>query len=119
MYDRFLAFITPFCQNHPGLPVNGEYYDLPDETVYTTSSMQLPAKGRIEVNTIAPGAPADFEWEYELTIKDKVDDHFVHMIIRHDKSVVETYGKTIIDVTEDRAAEILKLLKDLQSSATD
>lgn len=116
MNQQLAAFAAKFCRDHPGEPVDGTYYDLPDTVVYTTSTLKLPERSRIEINTITANTPPSFEWQHEITIKDKPTGTFVHVLLRRDGSVVETYGKTILPVDENRGAEILALLEGLAYS---
>lgn len=113
MYEEMTTFINDFCESHDTVDVDGEYYDAPGVTVYKTSSMQLPEKGRIEVNTLSDAAPAMFEWAHEVTIKDKQSSTFIHFLVRPDKSLVETYGKTVLPIDQERGSEILSHLRRL------
>ena len=109
-YQRFRRFAETFSQSRPNTKVSGDYYDLPGVTVYHSATQKLPDGGRIEVNRITPEAPPTFAWETEITINDKPTGRFVHLILQRDHSVTETYGKTILPVDSDRAAEIFTLL---------
>ncbi len=111
--NLLLNFARDFSANRPSTAVTGEYYDLPGEIVYTTASHALPGKGRVEVNTISTTAPADFEWQHEITINDKADKRFIHLIIRRDQTAAETYGKTVLPITTGREQEIIQLLEQL------
>lgn len=115
MYDRLLSFVTEFCAVNSGNPIDGEYYDAPGRIVYTTYSRTLPERGRLEVNALAPKAPDSFEWDYEITIKDRLNDEFIHVLLRRDGSLVETYGKTVLEVDEPRGKEILSHLERLSA----
>jgi hypothetical protein len=112
-YQFFSAFATEFCTRFPAVAVDGSYYDLPGITVYHTHTQALPEKGRLEINLTTPEATDEFEWTVELTLKDKRTERFIHLILRCDGSVVETYGKTVIPLTPARSAEIQTLLRQL------
>jgi hypothetical protein len=115
IYQRFTAFAAQFRADHPGTAVDGDYYDLPGTTVYHTATHPLPAKGRLEVNTVTPAAADHFEWASEITLNDKVSGQFIHLIARRAGDVVETYGKTILPIDAARADEILTALEQAQS----
>jgi hypothetical protein len=116
MYDQFLTFVQAFSASHTATPIDGEYYDKPGVMVYTQVLQKLPDRGRIEVNTLTPDAPSTFEWQYELTINQPLNEIYIHLLLRADKSLVETYGKTVNEVDDDRAQEILNILSELTSN---
>jgi hypothetical protein len=105
-YDYFSDFTAHFIRQFPPVAVDGAYYDLPDTTVYHTHTRPLAAKGRLEVNVVTPEAADAFEWTTEITLNDKATGRFIHLIIRRDGSVVETYGKTVIELTPARSTEL-------------
>ena len=113
MHEKLSSFVEAFMTAHPTVDVDGEYYELPGTVVYSTATKTLPNKGRIEVNAIGNTTPADFEWRAEITIKDKEADMFIHMLLRRDDSIVETYGKTVTPVDEARFNEIYSILNRL------
>ncbi len=109
-----IQFAEQFSDTHPAIEVTGEYYDLPGQTVYFCSTHQLGKKGgRIEVNSTIQDTPADFEWKHEITVNDKQQGRFIHLIVRRDNSLVETYGKTILPVNQERATEIMGIIHEL------
>lgn len=114
-YDYFSRFAAEFAAVFPPAPVDGDYYDLPGTTVYHTHTRKLTAKGRLEVNVVTPEAAEAFEWTTEITLNDKADGRFIHLIIRRDGSVVETYGKTVIELTPGRSTEIRSILEQLEA----
>ncbi len=61
---------------------------------------------RFEINVTTPEARPTFEWLAEITIDDKSTKRYEHYLIR-ETDIVETYGKTILEVGETKAAEIL------------
>ncbi|HEX7259896.1 MAG TPA: hypothetical protein VF272_03120 [Candidatus Saccharimonadia bacterium] len=109
----FITFAEQFSATHPVIEVTGEYYELPDRVVYTSAAHPLEGGGRVEVNTTTADTPPDFEWKHEVTINDKQRKQFIHLIVRHDDSVVETYGKTILPVNTERAIEIMAVIDEL------
>lgn len=113
--DQFLAFTKAFTQKHPGQPVDGESYGV-DGPVFLTSVLKLPEKGRLEVNTVLDTTPEEFEWQAEITINDREADEYIHMIIGRDGSLAETYAKTVLPLTPERAAEILGYLERITTS---
>ncbi|HUC20792.1 MAG TPA: hypothetical protein VMR98_04845 [Candidatus Polarisedimenticolaceae bacterium] len=113
----FIQFAEQFTAANPVIKVTGEYYDLPGQTVYTTATHKLKGGGRIEVNTTTENTPDDFEWKHEITVNDKVEKRFIHLIVRHDNTIVETYGKTILPVSQERATEIMTALAELLKPA--
>jgi len=117
MYDQLRAFAQAFCATHPLVDVDGDYYEAPGITVFTQATHKLAGKGRgrIEINTLAPEAPTSFEWQYEITINQPLEDIFIHLLLRRDGELVETYGKTVLEVDDDRAQEILNILTELTS----
>jgi len=117
IYQRFVAFAAEFNATHPDTGVDGDYYELPGLTVYRTATQPLPAKGRLEVNTVTPEAADRFEWSLEITLNDKASGRFIHLIVRPVGDVVETYGKTVLPIDAARADEILALLMQLQAPA--
>ena len=114
-YDYFSRFAAEFTAAVPPEPVDGAYYDLPGTTVYHTHTRKLAAKGRLEVSVVTPAAAEAFEWTTEITLNDKAAGRFIHLIIRRDHSVVETYGKTVIELTPPRSAEIRTILGQLEA----
>ena len=115
-YQRFCQFARRFSQAHPRVAVAGDYYDAPGTTVYHRATRQLREGGWIEVNAITPETPAAFAWEVEITINDKADGRFIHLIVQRDRRIVETYGKTLLPVSRDRTADILEVLAELATS---
>ena len=116
-YNRFLSFAETFSHAIPPVPVDGEYYDLPGTTVYNKHTQLLAGKnaGRLEVNVVTPEAATAFEWAIEITLNDKAAGEFIHLIVRPDGSIAETYGKTVLPVNATRADEILGLLRSRMS----
>lgn len=118
MPNPFVDLSTKFIATAEPKAVDGEYYDLPGQIVYTSYALKLPEKGRIEVNVISPEAPASFEWQLEYTVNDKRDGTFVHLLVLRDGNLAETYGKTVLDVDKARAAEIQDLVERLLAETT-
>lgn len=110
-YAQLGAFAENFIRVYPGEPVDGALYGLSGTTVYHTHTQPLAMKSRIEVNQITIDAANSFEWASEITVKDKVNDEFIHLILRPDRTAAETYGKTVTPITSDRAGEIIRLIQ--------
>jgi len=107
MNSLLLTFAQTFAANREAQPVDGDYYELPGTVVYHTTTQKLPEKSRLEVNTITPEAADRFAWQAEITLNNKVNGDFIHVIIRTDGSAEETYGKTVTPVDAAREREIL------------
>ncbi|HSX41672.1 MAG TPA: hypothetical protein VLF21_03565 [Candidatus Saccharimonadales bacterium] len=90
--------------------VDGDYFDLPGTVVYTQAKKSLPEKGRLEINVSDPSVRDRFTWNAEITLDRRSNDIFKHILLNGDGSVVETYGKRVIEVTDETAAELLNQL---------
>ena len=117
-YQKFAQFAEDFISEYPGKPVPGDYYGLQGKTVYHTSSMPLPGKGRLEINRTTSDAGPSFSWHTEITLNDKESGEFIHVILKDGDELEETYGKTVLEVSDTRANKILELLRRLKSHAT-
>ncbi len=113
-YQDFRDFADRFAGSHAPQAVDGAAYECPGVTVYHTHTQPLPNKGRLEVNATTPQA-AGFDWSHEITLNDKVNGVFLHCIIRHNRTLEETYGKQVTPISPQRGAEILALLQEHQS----
>jgi hypothetical protein len=114
-YTRMMEFVSQFTSSRSLSEVSGEAFGLPPTTVYHTATHPLPGKGRIEVNLTTPDTPDNFEWLAELTIDNRAAAQFIHLIARRDQTIVETYGKNVIEISPARAKAIMKLLTDLMA----
>jgi hypothetical protein len=110
IYDRLLNWAIQFSQQHDPQPVDGEYYSLPGQTVYTSARLKLPEKGRIEVNLTEAGALSSFSWRAEITLDHAADSNYQHFLLQTDGQIVETYGKQVIPVPEAEAEQTLQKL---------
>lgn len=95
--------------------VSGDAYTEPvhGKTVFYRRTLR-PDGVRVEINTTTPEARPTFEWLAEITIEDKASDRYEHFLVRQD-DVVETYGKTVLEVSETKAAGLLAELQELLS----
>lgn len=107
---QFETFVRDFMNNGEGIPVDGAYFDLPGTTVYTQVKKALPDKGKLEVNVSSTEVRDRFAWKAEITLDRRAIDIYKHLLINVDGSVVETYGKRVIPVTDSSAPTILKQL---------
>lgn len=71
-------------------------------------------KNYLEINLTTLAAEVAFEWRAEITIS--TDDSYKHFLLRKDGSIVETYGKTVLDTDETDQAWLLGQLTSHQSS---
>ncbi len=115
-YQNLLDWAQQFSTNRPADPVDGEYYDMPGTTVYTTARQALQTGGRLEVNLTTPDAQKEFSWQAELTIDDLANQRYQHILLQTDGTVVETYGKQVIPVDTGSAQKILADLKELSAA---
>lgn len=109
--EAFEQFVSAFMNTAPGEAVDGAYFDLPGTTVYTQVKKPLPEKGKLEVNISNPDVRDKFTWKAEITLDRRAIDIYKHLLINSDGTVVETYGKQVIEVTDETAPEILKQLQ--------
>lgn len=93
-------------------PVDGQIYEQSGTTVYHAAVQKLDTGGRIEINLITPEAQG-FSWLAELTIDDAANTLYQHVLLQNDGSIVETYGKTVIPVSDGEAEVILDRLERL------
>ena len=115
-YQLFETFTKSFCASKTPKEVSGEYYGLPGKTVYHTYSLPLPGKGRLEINRTTPSANGTFSWHTEITLNDKESGEFIHVILKNGNEIEETYGKTVLEVSDTRARNILNLLHKAEDS---
>lgn len=111
IYDTLLKWTQSFSHRHNAIAVDGEYYDQPGQTVYTTAKVPLKSGGRVEVS-LTP-AVTDFSWKAEITIDDAANNHYQHILLQQDGSIVETYGKQVIPIDTATATKSLERLKGL------
>lgn len=115
-FQLYSDWAASFCEHSGGQPTSGEYYDLPDLTVYINHKLPLPSKGRIEVNCVCDEATEHFHWIYEITLDDTEGGEYRHLLLQKDGQLVETYGKNVIVVDDNAAESILKKLIKLSDS---
>lgn len=115
-YESMLKWAQSFSQANEPTPVDGEYYDMPNMTVYTTARRALPTGGRLEVNLTAPAAQSAFSWNMEITIDDIINSKYQHLLLQTDNTIVETYGKQVIPVDNTKAQAILAMLLTLSAA---
>lgn len=118
MYTQLEEFAQQFVASRPTTAMDGEYYELPGVIMYHTATLRFPDKGRIEINKLTTAAPETFEWQYEITIDDKPSGSYIHLLLRRDGTLVETYGKTVLQVDNKRAVELYELLQRLSESTS-
>jgi hypothetical protein len=83
--------------------------DLPEDALILYG-VKLPyQEGTIELTLSTPPARPTFEWLAEITIK--TPDTLEHYLLKPDQTIVETYGKTVLNVVEPRAEALLERLK--------
>ncbi len=112
-YQELLKWCKKFSGDHEAKPIDGDYYDMPGQIVYTTARRPVPSGGRLEVNLTTPAASEVFSWRAELTIDDAENQIYQHILLTTDDEVIETYGKQIIPVGKDGTETILKTLNRL------
>jgi hypothetical protein len=113
----FWEWVHQFAAAHPGAPVDGEYYDLPETVVYMTHKLPLGGKGRLEIHIVTPEARPHFQWEVEITIDDLDNGVYKHILLQTGDKIVETYGKQVHEVDHETATELLNLIHDAEASA--
>lgn len=116
IYQSILKWALEFTQSPATKPVDGAYYDMPETVVYTNTIQKLPEKGRLEVNITEPVAHGAFHWRAEITIDDREQELYKHVLLQLDGEIVETYGKQVIPVSDNQAEEILATLQRLSES---
>jgi hypothetical protein len=81
----------------------------PDELIFFGTKLPYQ-NGTIELTLATSSAIPTFEWLAEITLKQP--ENVEHYLLRPDHTIVETYGKTVLDVNQDRARQlILRLTK--------
>lgn len=113
IYQQLLTWATNFTHQPTTKPVDGAYYDMPETVVYTNTIQKLTTGGRLEVNITEPIAHDAFHWRVEITIDDKEQALYKHVLLQLDGQIVETYGKQVIPVDEAGAEAILQLVQRL------
>jgi hypothetical protein len=94
----------------PVITYGRELMDLPaDLAALTTVAIKNPGM-TVEVRTCAPEARPPFEWVTEITLR---GTEYKHYLLRPDQTIVETYGKTVTDVSEADAQSLLATLASL------
>lgn len=94
----------------PVITYGRDLMDLPDDLpALTTVAIKNPDM-TVEVRLCDAAARPPFEWVAEITLR---GDEYKHFLLRPDKTIVETYGKTVIDVSDAKASELYSTLKSL------
>jgi hypothetical protein len=74
--------------------------------------LEHPLLGPVEINATREQARPPFEWLYEITFR---GEDFQHYLVLAGGEIVETYGKNVVAVDDDRALALLKNLQQLNS----
>lgn len=116
-YNQMLEWARQFSAKYQSSSVDGEYYDMPGTTVYTTTKLPVPSGGRLEVNLANDTVESSFSWKAEITIDDLEKGIYQHILLQTDGQVVETYGKQVIPADEASSKKIYKRLQDTETKA--
>ncbi len=96
--------------SEPIITYGRELLDLPaDLAALTTVAIKTPEM-IIEVRTCTPEARPPFEWVAEITLR---GSEYKHYLLRPDHTIVETYGKTVTDVSDVDATKLYATLQKL------
>ncbi len=113
IFSRFLNWAIQFTAGANATAVEGGDYDLPGHTAYTTASMPIVGGGSVEVNLTTPAAQVGFSWQAEISIDDRANSLYRHILLQTDGTIVETIGKNVTPIDDVEAEELLKLAQKL------
>jgi hypothetical protein len=116
-FKVFQDWVREFTGKLEGAPVDGDYYDLPGKTVYTTYRLPLAGKGRLEVNLVNPEVQSSFHWSAEITVDDLEAEIYKHILLQTDNTIVETYGKQVHEVSGEAAKQLMEMIHIAEASA--
>lgn len=115
IYPVILLAATGLAYEHNGSQtISGDDFTEPvyGITVFYRRTFQNGSR-KIEINVTTPKARPTFEWLAEITIDDKSDGTYKHFLVRP-TDIVETYGKSVIDVEPNTAKSLAAELQQLQ-----
>jgi hypothetical protein len=117
IFEKLLQWSQQFSQHQSAQPVDGDYYGVPGETVYTTARSKVDGGGRVEVNLTTPKAHQNFSWQAEITIDDTTTGTYKHVLLQTNGEIVETYGKTVTPVDAAGAESLYNTLISLTTES--
>jgi hypothetical protein len=106
-YPRLLQLARAIAYEHAAAEaVSGDAFTetVHGMTVFYRRTIMTDGR-KIEVNATTEQARPTFEWLAEITIDDKGTNYYQHFLLRP-ADLVETYGKTVLDVEPARATEL-------------
>lgn len=95
--------VTRIIEQQPSIKetYGKDLIDLPSDQLILRGVKFPYNEGTMELTITTEAAYPTFEWLAEITIKEP--ENVEHFLLRADQTIVETYGKNVIDVDSTKA----------------
>lgn len=112
-YTKILDLLKEIIEKHPETKwSSGEDFNDVEDSVTAMGSLTLNHDGEeVRLRLITPEAAEAFEWVGEITFIPPQKPQLRHFLLLRDGSIVEAYGRNLLEVKPDEATGLLLRLQ--------